>query len=143
MRESFTLLTENFNRMDQSSRTIVLGLTITSARQFIELNSRYSNERERESSLGTPHFLTIVPSASRFLPFALSSLALFVRLPRLPLLPGLFFRESEVVIRNEMGLIERISYIQNEEGVPVRFDSLCAFYIRGYFFWAGITDSKV
>lgn len=44
IRELSTLLTGNLNR-GQSTRIVVLGLTITSARQFVELNSRYSNER--------------------------------------------------------------------------------------------------
>jgi len=95
-------------------QSIVLGLTITSARQFIELNSRYSCER---SSRFVYRCLFIAPSLFRFLSFAPSTFSSRVILPRIA-----------VVIENEVDLIERTSYFKRRRCAHTRFASFTIIF---------------
>lgn len=116
--------------MDQSTRTVVLGLTVTSALQFVELNSRYSNESPRDRCAPLPYRRSFALSISILRAFIACSPR-----PSLPT-PGVILPRIAVVIGNEVGLIEWASYTPNEEGVPAR-DPLCSFY--DYLCWIGIT----
>jgi len=87
---------------------IVLGLIITLARQFIELNSRYSCEK-------SSHFiylcLSIAPLLFRFLSLHLSPTSSSrVTLPRIA-----------VVIENKVDLIEQTSYLERGRCACTRF----------------------